>query len=197
MLSCLWQPTTIYGVSTKWQGLLDWKCRLTKTNSFCPQEHCILVSIHQVSHIGLMTQVFSHCPTRLDSYLRSMKSTEELFPQSPLEQWGASISLYYSLKLCMQNKTQRAEDVLTHFAAEGWIALPHQGFQHTRHCCHFPGTMSLAEPSLLRSDKYWRWQSCIRQAPGTYWSITHTFYEAKATETSLTQLNREKQLFQN
>lgn len=39
--------------------------------------------------------------------------------QNPLEQWGASISLYYSLKLCMQNKTQRAEDVLTHFAAEG------------------------------------------------------------------------------
>lgn len=44
----------------------------------------------------------------------------------------------------VQNKTQRAEDVLIHFADEGQIALPSQGFQHNRHGCHFPHVVSLA-----------------------------------------------------
>lgn len=92
---CTWQPANMYWASTQRQGLLNWKSRVTKT---VPAPTTLpSMSINQGSHVGLMTQIFfqSSSPSFMSEFYGEHR---KLFPQSPLEQWGTSVTLYYSFK---------------------------------------------------------------------------------------------------
>ena len=78
----------------QWQGLLNWKCSMTKTDSTHPLK-ILRERTPSVTHRPY-DRFFFHSPTSLDSFMSSMENTEELFPESPLKQWGTNISLHYS-----------------------------------------------------------------------------------------------------